>query len=317
MKQFSRLTSYEKTLHASLAAAGKHGAMTWQELADFSKTWLESIGTAIANGWARPDPIAITTQLTAFRVFHRRSKQHFQEIAARARALTHTMRMAQERGDVTQRSLNRWNSEIRQLEEESRRVPRELRDHVVGLLLNLARTVDSGVEPLHPDDVVLWKKALVALGLIMDKTGNEATQNTAVLRDVGYMTDNGMDAYRNASPGGIVPPRQLMLRDDDLPQTVPQRIVVTSTRPAWPVGFERGNYLAIKKSAIVEILPSLGHLWAAFLGMPQAPQAVGEDKIDRDNAAMHREALARHQQNQTRILALTDLASRAVKLFAR
>jgi hypothetical protein len=164
---------------------------------------------------------------------------------------------------------------------------------------------------------------------------------------VDVMVDDGADEYRNASVrdhraqgaspaprpymppprhpaqstrppggmfGGIVPPRQVVVRDPGLPQTVPQRPPV---RPTRPIGFEHGEYLTIKKSAIGEILPSLGHLWAAFLGIPQAPQAVGEDKTDRDNAALHRDALARHQQNQVRILALTDLASRAVKLFAR
>jgi hypothetical protein len=297
----SRLTNYEKTLQASLATVGKHGAMTWQELADFSKTWLESIGMAIANGWASPDPVAISAQLTGFRVFYQRSKQHFQEIASKARALTHTMRTAQERGGVTRRSIDRWQSEIRQLEEESRRLPRELQDHAVGLLVNLARTIDDGVAALHAEDVALWKQALVALGLIMDQVGNEATENTAVLREVDVYE------YRNAQPSGLVPPRP--------PPTVPQRILIRHpSSPAVPI---RGEYVTIKKSAIAEIIPGLGRLWAAFLGMPQAPLAVGEDKTDRDNAAMHREALARHQQNQTRILALTDLASRAVKLFTR
>jgi hypothetical protein len=52
-----------------------------------------------------------------------------------------------------------------------------------------------------------------------------------------------------------------------------------------------------------------------FLVRPEAPQAVGDDVIDRDNAAMHRDALAQHQQNMTRALALTKLAARAVRLL--
>jgi hypothetical protein len=135
-----------------------------------------------------------------------------------------------------------------------------------------------------------------------------------------YMPPPRMPGQATRPPGGmfggIVPPRQVVVRDPGPPQIVPPRVPARPTTPARPIGFEHGEYLTIKKSAIAEILPSLGHLWAAFLGMPQAPQAVGEDKTDRDNAAMHRDALARHQQNQTRILALTDLASRAVKLFA-
>jgi hypothetical protein len=134
-----------------------------------------------------------------------------------------------------------------------------------------------------------------------------------------YMPPPRMPGQATRPPGGmfggIVPPRQVVVRDPGPPQIVPPRPPARPTS-ARPIGFEHGEYLTIKKSAIAEILPSLGHLWAAFLGMPQAPQAVGEDKTDRDNAAMHRDALARHQQNQTRILALTDLASRAVKLFA-
>lgn len=76
-----------------------------------------------------------------------------------------------------------------------------------------------------------------------------------------------------------------------------------------------GDYMTIRKSAIIELLPIAGQLWASFLGRPDVPQAVGNDVIDRDNASMHRDALAMHQQNQTRILSLSDLASRVVKIF--
>ena len=77
----------------------------------------------------------------------------------------------------------------------------------------------------------------------------------------------------------------------------------------------QGEYLSIKKSTLAELVPAAGQLWASFLARPEMPQASGNDIIDRDNASMHREALAMHQQNQTRILALTDLAARVAKLI--
>ena len=76
-----------------------------------------------------------------------------------------------------------------------------------------------------------------------------------------------------------------------------------------------GEYFAIKKSAIADLLPAVGMVWASFLGTPQAPRATGDDITDRDNASSHRESLAQHQQNQTRILALTELAGRALAVF--
>jgi hypothetical protein len=77
-----------------------------------------------------------------------------------------------------------------------------------------------------------------------------------------------------------------------------------------------GDYLAIRKSALADLIPTIGELWASFLGLPDAPQVVGDDVTDRTNAGLHREALARHQQSQARILAVTNLASRAIHLFA-
>jgi hypothetical protein len=82
------------------------------------------------------------------------------------------------------------------------------------------------------------------------------------------------------------------------------------TRPS-----QSGEYVTIRKSALAEIIPSIGQVWASFLVRPETPQAVGDDVIDRDNAAMHRDALAQHQQNMTRALALTKLAARAVRLL--
>lgn len=76
-----------------------------------------------------------------------------------------------------------------------------------------------------------------------------------------------------------------------------------------------GEFLAIKKSALVDLLPAAGALWASVLSPPDRPAAIGNDVVDRDNASLHREALALHQQNQTRILALTDLAARAARII--
>jgi hypothetical protein len=72
--------------------------------------------------------------------------------------------------------------------------------------------------------------------------------------------------------------------------------------------------LVIDKAAMTELIPVIGKVWASFLGRPNPPKATGDDVIDRDNAALHRDALAQHHQNQTRILALTDLAQRAIKM---
>lgn len=93
------------------------------------------------------------------------------------------------------------------------------------------------------------------------------------------------------------------------------RIIRRGPAP-YPIGPTRSSeYLTVRKSAIAELLPIAGKLWASFLTPPDPPQAVGDDIVDRDNASMHRQALSTHQQNQTRILALTDLAHRAVTLF--
>ena len=113
--------------------------------------------------------------------------------------------------------------------------------------------------------------------------------------------------------GGTRPaPRTIVTRPRPLP-TRPDPIVPVSPAPT-PVQ-SSDEYLAIKKSAVADILLAGGKVWASFLARPNPPAAVGDDIVDRDNATMHRDALAMHQQNQTRILALTDLVSRAVKAF--
>lgn len=103
---------------------------------------------------------------------------------------------------------------------------------------------------------------------------------------------------------------------------IPARVIVRNPGPParplpgqGPAGYDAGEYLAIKKSALADVIPAVGLVWASFLGRPAMPQAVGDDVIDRDNAALHRDALAKHQQNLTRIEALTDLAARAARLL--
>ncbi|MCG8422061.1 MAG: hypothetical protein MJE77_29410 [Proteobacteria bacterium] len=75
------------------------------------------------------------------------------------------------------------------------------------------------------------------------------------------------------------------------------------------------DYFSISKNALVEFIPAVGKVWASFLGVPDKPEATGDHVTDRNNAAEHREALAKHSQNQTRILALSDLAAKAIHLF--
>ena len=97
---------------------------------------------------------------------------------------------------------------------------------------------------------------------------------------------------------------------------MPDRVIVRHPVPTVPVpGQHTGDTITIPKSAVTAIIPALGQVWASFLGLPEAPHAIGNDVIDRNNAALHRDALATHAQNQTRILALTDLASRALRLM--
>lgn len=76
-------------------------------------------------------------------------------------------------------------------------------------------------------------------------------------------------------------------------------------------------YLSVRKADLLELVPAIGAIWASVLVLPDAPVATGDDVIDRNNATMHREALARHQQSQTRILALTELGRRLINAFTR
>lgn len=120
---------------------------------------------------------------------------------------------------------------------------------------------------------------------------------------------------RGERPGNIA----IRPRPDNPPRLPGRRPVVVRepevAEPLVPSAPDLDGHIVVNKTALANLVPAAGQVWASFLIPPDAPKATGDDIVDRDNAAMHRQALAAHQQNQTRILALTDLAARAVKLF--
>ena len=92
------------------------------------------------------------------------------------------------------------------------------------------------------------------------------------------------------------------------------------TRPTRPDSQANGGQpdpgvLAIKKSALLDLIPVGGAAWACMLERPDKPVVVGNDVIDHENAAMHRDALAAHQQNMMRIRVISELAARAIKVL--
>ena len=111
--------------------------------------------------------------------------------------------------------------------------------------------------------------------------------------------------YRPGYPSYYPPPRPPAYGGGRPTVIAPPKPVTTSP-----------DHVSIRKSALVELVPAVGKVWASFLGIPDAPRATGDDIVDRDNAADHRESLARHSQSQVRILALSDLAAKAFKIFA-
>lgn len=72
-----------------------------------------------------------------------------------------------------------------------------------------------------------------------------------------------------------------------------------------------GEYLTIRKDAVVGLVQILGDVWAAHLGRPGMPEPTGDPATDFTNEALHRDALATHSQNRDRIRALTGLVERA------
>jgi hypothetical protein len=147
--------------------------------------------------------------------------------------------------------------------------------------------------------------------------------------------DDG-EEYRNAGPrdhrggsrdGGLFGLRRPR-RPGRRPRPRPRPPVIRPREPRGPVRprppivhpsgpiADHGGYLTISKDALAEFVPAIGKVYASFLQRPEGPVATGNDTVDRDNATMHRDALAQHSQSQTRILALSELAGRALKLFA-
>lgn len=90
--------------------------------------------------------------------------------------------------------------------------------------------------------------------------------------------------------------------------------VTDQVGPAGHVASD-GEYLAIKKEALVDLISIAGDAWASFLARPDIPQATGDVKIDMENASLHRDALALHDQNRDRIRVLSGLAERAARLL--
>lgn len=75
------------------------------------------------------------------------------------------------------------------------------------------------------------------------------------------------------------------------------------------------EYLAIRKDTLASVVPLIGELCAAYLGRPDLPLPSGDPETDFTNHALHRDALALHDQNRDRIRALSVLAERAAKLI--
>jgi len=92
------------------------------------------------------------------------------------------------------------------------------------------------------------------------------------------------------------------------------RAIVVRQPDAAPVS---DDYFRLKKDAIVEIVPLVGKVWSSFLGRPDMPTPTGDHIVDRENAALHRDALAQHQQAQHRIEALSQIAGRALDMLLR
>lgn len=140
--------------------------------------------------------------------------------------------------------------------------------------------------------------------------------------------DDVIDHYRNAGPGdgrrgrgfgrirdytqGGVARRR---RPEHRPRPSQRPVIVHKPRPApAPPPPVQDGFFTVDKGMVADVVPAVGKVWASFLVPPDGPQATGDDIVDRDNASMHRQALAAHQQNQTRILALSDLAARVLKM---
>ena len=75
------------------------------------------------------------------------------------------------------------------------------------------------------------------------------------------------------------------------------------------------EHVSIRKDAVLDLVSVGGELCAAFLGRPDMPKYVGDPSADFTNATLHRDALARHEQNRERIRAVTGLVERAARIL--
>ena len=94
----------------------------------------------------------------------------------------------------------------------------------------------------------------------------------------------------------------------------PRPRATAAERPVRNVSND-GEYLSIKKDALVGLISIIGDGWASVLARPDIPQPTGDPKIDFTNSALHRDALALHDQNRDRIRAVASLAERAARLL--
>ena len=107
------------------------------------------------------------------------------------------------------------------------------------------------------------------------------------------------------------PPRTPATRD---PEKTHHPRATDPGRPARNVTSD-GEYLAIKKEALVDLISIAGDAYASFLARPDVPRATGDNKTDFDNAALHRDALALHDQNRDRIRTISGLVERTARLL--
>jgi hypothetical protein len=144
--------------------------------------------------------------------------------------------------------------------------------------------------------------------------------------DAGYyrnaqVNDHRRPPHHGGSSPGVVPPRTRSVPPSaGHAMPVASRPVVVRSPGARPVvhAYPQQEPLGtINATTIAKLAPIVGQLCAAFLGRPNPPEIVGSDRIDRENAALHRDALAAHQQNQARILALSDLVGRGIEIVAK
>ena len=99
------------------------------------------------------------------------------------------------------------------------------------------------------------------------------------------------------------------------PEPAPRSPRVTDqARPMANVA-DNGEYLAIRKDALIDLISIGGDAWASWLTRPDFPQATGDAKTDFDNASLHRDALALHDQNRDRVRTVSSLLERMARLL--